>query len=200
MKLFFSPTSPYVRKVLLCAHELHLSESIELVVAQVSPIDRNLVVGAQNPLGKIPALITDQGQTLFDSTVICEYLNDLAAGHLFPKSADKKWQALTMQSLGDGLLDAALLARYETFLRPSEFRWNDWTNGQIDKIQAAMKFFEARQNSTTEFHIGYITLACALGYLDLRYEHLQWRSLYPGLKSWYETISKRESMKHIWTP
>ena len=102
-----------------------------------------------------------------------------------------------MQALGDGLLDAALLARYETFLRPKELCWDDWYKGQLEKIQSALQCFESTLQTNT-FDIGHITLACSLGYLDLRFDHLEWRKSYPKLKSWYEQVGKRESVTKEW--
>jgi len=197
MKLFFSPTSPYVRKVMICAHELGLSEQIELLPAKASPVERDKSIVEINPLGKVPTLITKDGISLYDSRVICEYLNDLVAGNLFPKDHQQKLQAITMQALGDGLLDAALLARYETFLRPKELCWDDWYKGQLEKIQSALQCFESTLQTNT-FDIGHITLACSLGYLDLRFDHLEWRKSYPKLKSWYEQVGKRESVTKEW--
>jgi glutathione S-transferase len=197
MKLFFSSTSPYVRKVMICAHELGLSSQIELLPAKASPVERDKSLVDKNPLGKVPTLITHEGISLYDSRVICEYLNDIGSGHLFPQDKSQKWEALTMQSLGDGLLDAALLARYETFLRPKELCWNEWVNGQRDKIQSSLTYFESL-TLADKFHIGQITLACSLGYLDLRFEHLNWRQSNPKLKAWFEVISQRESVAKQW--
>lgn len=198
MKLFFSPTSPYVRKVMICAHELGLADQIVLLAAKASPVDRDKSIVEKNPLGKVPTLVTNAGLALYDSRVICEYLNDLGKGNLFPKEESHKWEAITMQSLGDGLLDAALLARYETFLRPKELCWNEWVSGQLEKIHSALNYFESNSHSDS-FHIGQITLACALGYLDLRYAHLEWRKAHPKLKAWFEEIGTRESVKKEWS-
>ncbi len=199
MKLFFSPTSPYVRKVMICAHELGLSEKLELLPAKASPVNRDPSIVEKNPLGKVPTLLTSEGRALYDSRVICEYINELGSGNLFPKSGALRWEAITLQALGDGLLDAALLARYETFLRPKELCWTDWVNGQLEKIHSALTDFEMQiDHHKDTFHIGHITLACSLGYLDLRFEHLEWRKSYPKLKTWFEEISKRESIKKEW--
>jgi glutathione S-transferase len=198
MKLFFSPTSPYVKKVLISAYELNLADQIELLPAKTSPVLRDQSVVAKNPLGKIPTLIADDGRALFDSRVICEYLNDTANGQLFPKEQNAKWDAITMQSLGDGLLDAALLARYETFLRPEDRQWKVWESGQLEKIHSALVNFESHTLSGSEFHIGHITLLCALSYLDLRFDYLNWRTSYPKLKAWFEVASQRKSYTKEW--
>jgi glutathione S-transferase len=123
MKLFYSPTSPYARKVLLAAHQLGLIDRIELIGSALSPIACDPQVAERNPLGKIPALVTDDGQALYDSRVIVEYLESLSEGTLLPAAPDPaRWTALRHQALADGLQDAALLARYETFLRPEPLR------------------------------------------------------------------------------
>lgn len=182
---------------MICAHELGLSGQIKLLPAKASPVNRDQNIVAKNPLGKVPTLITESGQVLYDSRVICEYLNDMGRGNLFPSAGESKWEALTMQALGDGLLDAALLARYESFLRPAHLCWEDWVNGQIEKIHSALSTFENTIGHSA-FHIGQITAACALGYLDLRYDHLNWRGTYPRLKGWFESVSKRESISTEW--
>jgi hypothetical protein len=104
MKLFFSPTSPYVRKCLVVAHELGLAGRIEFVASNAHPVTRDQTIIAKNPLGKVPTLIADDGLVLYDSRVICEYLNDLAGGKVFPASGKARWEALTLQSLADGIL------------------------------------------------------------------------------------------------
>ena len=121
MKLFHSANSPFVRQCLVAAHELGLAERIELVPAAAHPINRDRAVVEKNPLGKIPALITDDGSVLHDSRVIVDFLNDLGGGDLVPVG-DARWSVLTGQSLADGMLDAAVLARYETALRPEALR------------------------------------------------------------------------------
>ncbi|MBM3557331.1 MAG: glutathione S-transferase, partial [Alphaproteobacteria bacterium] len=123
MKLFHSPTSPYVRKVDVLARETGLSAKIEIVPATVSPVKRDEAVSARNPLGKVPTLLLGDGTALYDSRVICEYLDSLHDGKkYFPPSGPERWKTLTLLSLADGILDAALLARYEEFLRPPEAR------------------------------------------------------------------------------
>src|SRR3954470_24384747 len=121
MKLRHNPASPYVRKVMVVAHELGLADKIELLSTAVSPVESNAALAAENPLVKIPALTTDDGQVLFDSPVICEYLDSLAGGgKVFPASGKARWTALCQQALGDGILDALILCRYEIAARPEE--------------------------------------------------------------------------------
>ncbi len=110
MKLRYNPASPYVRKVMVCAHELGLADKIELLTTAVSPVEVNATLAAENPLMKIPALSTDDGQVLFDLPVICEYLDSIAGGgRLFP-AGNTRWAALRQQALGDGILDALIRA------------------------------------------------------------------------------------------
>jgi glutathione S-transferase len=129
MKLRHSAGSPFVRKVMVLAHEHGLVDRIELVPTAVSPVQGNEGLAPENPLMKVPSLVTDDGQTLFDSSVICEYLDNLASrGKLFPAAGPARWTALRQQALGDGILDALILCRYET-VRPDDKRWSGWTEG-----------------------------------------------------------------------
>ena len=202
MKLYFSPNSPYVRKCLVVAHELGLSSRIELLAGVAHPVNRDASLVAINPLGKIPALVTDEGVALYDSRVICEYLDALGGNRLFPAAGAARWSALTLQSLADGMLDAALLARYETAVRPEAFRWNEWTAGQIDKLHTSMAALQdmlAAGELDARIDIGTLAVGCALWYLDLRYADLNWRDRYPALAAWNAVISQRPSMQSTWS-
>jgi glutathione S-transferase len=145
-------------------------------------------------------LITDDGQTLYDSRVICEYLDALGGGTLFPATGAARWEALTLQALGDGMLDAALLARYEDVARPEPLRWADWRAGQLDKVHTSLAHLEAHlQARPALLHgrvdIGAIAIACALGYLDLRFGDLGWRAHHPAVARWFEAFVARPSMR-----
>ena len=200
MKLFFSPTSPYVRKCLAVAIECGLVDGIERVTSAPHPIQRDASIIASNPLGKVPTLVTDDGQVLYDSRVIAEYLNDLGGGTLFPPAGPQRWQALTLQSLADGVLDAALLARYELTLRPEGGRLAEWQAGQLDKIATSLAALEAETASLAgRVDIGTIALGCALWYLDLRFPDLGWRQTAPKLAQWQAEFSRRDSMSRDWT-
>jgi glutathione S-transferase len=195
MKIFYSPASPYVRKCMVVAHELGLNDRIERLTSAAHPINRDRNIVPHNPLGKVPTLFTDDGTVLFDSRVICEYLNQLCDGHLFPKPGPARWNALVEQSLADGIMDAAVLARYETAVRPEALRWNDWTAGQLDKIACALAEIEKRSAGFGDrVDIGTITIGCALGYLDLRFASLAWRDKCPGAAAWYGKFGARASM------
>ncbi|MBB1597781.1 glutathione S-transferase [Achromobacter sp. UMC46] len=197
MKIYFSPVSPYVRKCLVVAHELDLSDRIALLPASVHPVERNQEVFAKNPLGKLPTLITDDGQVLYDSRVICEYLNHLAGGSLFPPPGPLRWTALALQSLGDGMLDAAVLARYEDAARPAPLRWDAWRAGQLDKVETSLKALDdlPERLAGVEIEIGKLAIACALWYLDLRFSDLGWRDRYPAVARWYADVSLRPSLQ-----
>lgn len=195
MKLYYSPTSPYVRKVLVVAHELGLDERIERLPSAAHPINRDRGIVAENPLGQAPTFLTDEGVMLADSRVICEYLDTLAGDRLFPVAGPARWRALTDQALGDGALAAALLARYEAAVRPAEKQWRDWLDGQVEKITDTLALIE--KNAATfgkRFDIGAITYACLLSYLDLRFPALSWRDGRPETAAWFARFDERPSM------
>lgn len=196
MKLFFSPTSPYVRKVVVLASELGLDGRIERVAVKTSPTSPDPALGGANPLRKIPTLVTDEGEALYDSPVICEYLDTLHSGpRAFPPAGPARWRALRLQALADGLLDAAVLVRYEVALRPEERRWAEWLQGQLAKVDAALDALEAEAATFAErVDIGTISAACALGYLDFRFAAHGWRSGRPRLAAWYERFAARPSL------
>jgi glutathione S-transferase len=197
MKLRYSPTSPYVRKVVVLALETGLSPRIERIATNVAPNQRNDEYQREQPLAKVPALTTDDGTVLYDSRVICEYLDSLHQGaKLFPPAGPARWTALRRQALGDGLCDAAILTRYETFLRPEDKRWEDWVEGQMRKVRAALDALEAEAPALgSGLDIGLIAIGCALGYMDFRYESEQWRAKRPKLAAWYETFAALPSMR-----
>lgn len=201
MKIFFSSYSPFVRKCLVVAHELGLSDRIQLLSSNVNPVKRDQSVIAKNPLGKVPTFITDDEQVIYDSRVICEYLNELVHGHIFPIQGVARWNALTLQALGDGILDAAILIRYEEALRPVDLQWNDWRIGQFDKVETSFAYLNAHPQSLTSdtADIGNLTIACALWYLDLRFDEWNWREKYPEIEYWYRHFSKRESLQMTWS-
>jgi len=196
MKLHHSPSSPYVRKVMALAIETGLDRKLEMLSLAVSPINPNDDLNRSNPLGKIPALVLEDGTTLYDSRVICEYLDSLHDGHkLFPVQDPARWTALRRQALADGVLDAAVSLRYETFLRPEAQRWGDWIDGQRQKILRALDQLEAETDSFADgVDIGTLSVGCALGYLDFRFADLGWRESRPGLAGWYQMFSHRPSL------
>ncbi len=198
MKLRYSSTSPYVRKVMVLAYETGLEPKLERLPTVVRPNMPNPEYQLENPLLKIPALVTDEGEVLFDSRVICEYLDTLHQGpKIFPASGKARWVALRQQALGDGILDAAILTRYETALRPKEFLWNDWIDGQMRKLRGGLVALDGKVKEgalSGPLTIGQITIGCTLGYLDFRYPDEGWRERHAGLAKWYAEFSKRPSM------
>lgn len=180
-----SPPSPYGRKVKIAASVTGLIDRITVVNADTTdPTDS---LRQQNPLGKIPALVLEDGSVLYDSRVIAEYIDHLdGADRLLPKGEDR-FAVLRMQALADGLLDAALLQVYETRFRPEEKRYDQWLEYQAEKVSRALAHLEAAPPARVAAgdvpHIGQIAIACALGYLDLRFAGT-WRADHPALVDW----------------
>lgn len=196
MKLYFSPSSPYARKVRITAIETKLDKKIEMVNVVLTPVAPNADVDKHNPIGKIPALSV-KGMDLFDSPVICEYLDSQHKGSkLLARKGRDRWVALRQQAMADGLLDAALLVRYEGFLRPEARRWDDWSQGQMKKIEGCLDQLEAEVKSLKgKLTLGTISVICALGYLDFRFASFDWRARCPKLGKWFSTMSKLPSVK-----
>ncbi|MGZ6015390.1 MAG: glutathione S-transferase family protein, partial [Phenylobacterium sp.] len=153
-------------------------------------------VAAANPLGKIPALVLEDGTVLFDSRVIVEYLDHRAGGGLLPAAGDpERWQTLRLQAVADGLLDAALLMRYETALRPDELRWQAWLDTQGRKIGRALAALEADlARLQTGAALNGIAAACALGYLDFRFPENDWRKAHPTLGAFFDAYAASGDM------
>ena len=194
MKMHYATASPYVRKVRVLAIETGLADSIDLARVAVTPVGPDADLCADNPIGKIPTLVRDETGALYDSRVICEYLDGLHDGsRMFPESGEARWTALRRQALADGILDAAVNTRYETFLRPEEFRWSDWIEGQMQKVRRSLDALEAEPLGES-VDIGTISVACALGYLDFRFPDEGWRDTRPKLAAWFEMFSARPSM------
>ena len=195
MRLHYSPTSPFARKCQVCAQELGLRERIELVPAAAHPVTRDRALVELNPLGQVPTLVTDDGTVLYDSRVICEYLNETAGGDLIPAEAGARWPVLVEQSLADGISDAALLTRYEMAVRPEPQRCSGWIEGQLDKVACGLADLERRAVSFGDrVDLGTIAFACALGYLDFRFASLNWRERHPNAAAWFEWFGGRDAM------
>jgi glutathione S-transferase len=192
VKLHFSPTSPYVRKVRAVAHEKGLTDRIELLSS--SPWVENDLPAA-NPSGRVPALITDDGTALFDSRVICEYLDDMGGGDtLFPKGGNR-WQVLRTASIAEGILDAGVSIANER--RKDEAHWSDWYIGrQKDKINRSLDLLEAEVGTLSgPLDIAQIGVGVALDYIEFRGHVDDWRAGHPKLTAWHETFAKRPSME-----
>jgi glutathione S-transferase len=195
MKLRYSPTSPYVRKVWITALETGLDGRIERM--ETNPWDPAGDLPTDNPLGKVPALILDDGSVLFDSPVICEYLDSLHGGRrLLPSSGRERWDALRLQALADGILDASVLLFIETRRRAEAERSAWWQNLQTETIHRSLQALEdSTETLATAPDIGTIALGCALGYLDFRFPELAWRDRAPRLAAWYARFAERPSMR-----
>ncbi|MEE9335255.1 MAG: glutathione S-transferase family protein [Granulosicoccaceae bacterium] len=194
MKLYYATASPFVRKVRMAAQELNLTDNIELVEALVLPGKENSEYANRvNPLRKIPALQIDDGSVILDSTVICEYLNDLhGQQQLIPASGPEKWLVQTAHAMASGIMEAAVSIRYETFLRPEPQRWPVWIDEQWEKINNTLGWFNKRNNSDN-MSIDNIALACALGYLDFRSPEFAWRDDFSKLAAWHGKVSQNAS-------
>ncbi|MCG8510969.1 MAG: glutathione S-transferase N-terminal domain-containing protein [Rhodospirillales bacterium] len=199
MLLRYLATSPYVRKVMVCAMEAGLESRIEKV--PTSPQSDEQSLAEQNPLSKVPTLMLDDGTALYDSTLICEYLDSLHDGpKLFPETGPARWSARLRHSLGHGIIDASVQCRYEG-MRPEDLQWDEWAAKQKRKIARALDVIEHEAETDLlpaadgDLTIGEIAIGCALGYLDLRFAADDWRHNRPALSSWYEDLSGRPSMQ-----
>lgn len=195
MQLRYSPTSPYVRKVSVTAIEAGVADQIERVATDPWSPETDLI--KSNPIGKVPCLVTDDGTALYDSPVICEYLDHLNTGtKLFPTETGARFKALTLAAAGDGMTDAGILYLLETVRRPEEFRWEWWSDRQQASFFRCMDVADAAADSMGtdgDITIGEIAIACGLGWIDLRFPTMDWRSDRPALADWFENISNRPS-------
>lgn len=195
MKLFHSPTSPYVRKVMATAIACGIEKEITLVPTNPHESPADLV--ANNPLSRVPCLVTDDGVGLFDSPVICEYLDWKGEGALFPAGA-ARWRALKLQAIGDGIMDAAVARRGEMG-RPMEAARTAMMERNAAAVSRALDALEA-DPPPDHLDIGTITVACALGYLDLRFAADGWRAGHPKLAAWYEMMATRPELTRTAPP
>lgn len=204
MLLRFLATSPYVRKVMVLALEAGLGDRIEKVPTSPQADEDSLI--EHNPLAKVPTLVCDDGTVLYDSPVVCEYLDSLHDGQrLVPTEGKARWTALRRQALADGILDALVLRRYEG-MRPAELRSEDWLASQTRKVVRGLDALEkeaeakALADPSGPLTIGEIAIACALGYLDFRFADDDWRHNRPALASWFDDASQRPSIKNTAPP
>lgn len=185
MKITASGASPYVRKAMACAIARGIDSQLEKwTIATTDPVLSN-----SNPLGKIPTLVTDEGVALFDSPVICEFLDSIgSAPALFPAAGPARWAALRLQAIGDGILDASQPRRRELALPQDEGRvaYIDVQRGKVARAVAVLEKEAASLGALKT--IGDIAVACALGYLDFRFAHEPWRPGHPKLEAWYSSV------------
>lgn len=197
MKLYWSPRSPFARKVMIIAHETGLAGRIECLPTLVFMSKPNRDLMHTNPLGKIPTLVTDDGKVLYDSMVICEYLDSLHQGsRLFPPGGAARWDALRRHALGNNMLDNLVLWRNEG-LRPQSQQSAELCAAFDLKIRSAVASIEGEIEAIAAkpVDIGHLTLACALGYIDFRFPQMAWRGGNARLTDWYATFEQRPSMQ-----
>lgn len=192
--LYWGSASPFVRKVMAIAHELGIEGEIEIRPSAAHPIQRDVRIQEFNPLAKVPSARLADGTTLYDSRVICEYLDAEYKGGLFPPAGPQRWTALRHQALADGLLDAALLVRYEELARPEPLRWPEWIAKQLEKVTDALDAMNTDVPQAGGCDIGAISFACALGWLDFRFPDLDWRAERQALADWYAGFETRPSL------
>ncbi len=195
MKLYHSATSPYVRKVMVLLHETGQLDDVELETVAGTPIAPAGPLVGKAPLTKVPALERTDGPMLFDSRVICAFLDDRAKAGFYP-DGPRRWDVLTLEALADGILDAALLMTYEARLRPEDKQWDDWVDAQWVKIERACSVLDQRwmANLSGPLDMGQVAVGCALGYLDLRHDARGWRNGNDALAAWFATFDARPSM------
>jgi glutathione S-transferase len=195
MKLYWSPRSPFVRKVMVCAHELGIAGRIETIYTLVSSNKVNTEMSRVNPLGRIPALVTDDGRVLYDSIVICEYLDAECGGALFAHKGAGRWNVLRRHALANGLLELLVAWRSE-LSRPHAQQSAETLQAYRSKVAAGLAAAEQDVAAVATAHvdIAYVTLGVVLGYLDFRYSEYEWRAQHPQLGRWYEAFSARPSM------
>jgi glutathione S-transferase len=197
MKLYWSSRSPYVRKVMIAVHELGLVDRVSCERVVVSAFAQNTDMLAVNPLGKIPTLVLDDGTTLYDSPVICEYLDGLGGkATLYPASGTARFTALKWLALGDGMLDMLLARMYEEKTRTEVQRSEKLQDAIATKLKACLDALDGMAPALTNapFGIGHIAIGCALGYLDFRFAADEWRTGRPALAAWYAALKKRPSI------
>jgi glutathione S-transferase len=187
MKLRYSPASPFARKCAIAGHVLGLAGRIEMVDNTGDPGD---AIRARNPLNKIPLLLTDDGEAIFDSVVISEYLDHLAGGgRIIPTEPKARFRALTLQALADGVMDAAILIMYESRFREPSQHSPRWIAMQQKKVDSGLDALEA-MTPGDDIHVGSIATAALLGYLDFRFEG-EWRASRPKLTSWFDAYASK---------
>lgn len=194
MKLLMAGPSPFVRKVLVTLHETGQTDAVDYEVVVASPTGPSPELIAANPVGKIPALIRPDAPTIYDSRVICRFLNARAEADLYPEK--RQWDVLTLEATGDGIMEAAVLMVYEIRLRPEEKRHAEWVEAQWAKIDRAVSALNTRWVSHLHgpLDIGQISVACALSYLDYRHGDRSWRTGNPALADWHAGFCERPSM------
>lgn len=195
MTLHWSPLSPFVRKVMCCVHELRLEGRVQCIRTRVASQVPNLALIPDNPLIRIPTLVLENGQALFDSVVICEYLDSLGShASLYPAKSEARWQALRWQALGDGLCDTLIAWRHERDRQPAQ-QIPALIDGARLKVDSTLDRLEQEvaQLEAAPFGIGHVAVGCALGYLGVRFADLAWQARRPMLARWQAEFEARPS-------
>lgn len=195
MQLYTSPTTPFGRKVMIQILESGLQDRVEVQTVAGSPLDPGSLPLDRNPLGKIPALVPQGGEAIYDSRVICRYLDQLSGAGLYP-AGEALWPVLTLEATADGVLEAALLMVYESRLRPEALHYAPWVEAQWSKISRALDAIEARWLPLLggPLTMANVAVGAALGYLDFRHAARDWRQGRPGLTAWEKAFSARPAM------
>ena len=198
LKLFYSDRSPYVRKVMVTLHEVNLFENVEIVSVRTNPLGVVEDLVDVSPLGKIPTLILPDGTTIFDSRVICSYLNSIGKSDLYLAKENLKWSIKTAEANFDGILDAALLMVYEHRYRQDIYQNAEWLENLWKKIERTLDFYNNSSSKilSGSLNMGQISLGCALGYLDYRHNNRNWRAKNQYLRDWFAEFSERLSMRN----
>ena len=195
LRIYFSSASPFVRKVMVAG--LERGVEIEKLTAAAWPIKRDPNIVQHNATGKVPCLLLQDDTPIFDSRVISAYVDaqGVEGVTLYPQDA-RRFNVLTLEALSDSILEAALLHRYENALRPEEKRWDEWSRGQMEKIDSGLDDLEGRWFDLLSdgFNAGSIATACLLGYLDFRFAEKDWRAGHPKLAQWFAQVSERPSL------
>ncbi len=193
MQLLGASASPFVRKVRVLLHETGQTD-VEFVEVVTTALQTDSAVAAANPTGKIPALVRPDGPAIYDSRVICRFLDDRAQSGLYPEN--RLWETLTLEATADGIMEAAVLIVYEARLRPEELHYEPWLDAQWGKVTRALDALEARWmgHLAGKLDAGQIAVGCALGYLDFRHDARNWRQGHDALAAWYAEFAKRDSM------
>lgn len=195
MKLLYQTHSPYARKTLVFAHEAGLADRIEVVHHETSPTNRNEEVFAENPLGKVPVLLRPGLSPIFESDVICAYLDTLHGGPaLIPAGGEARWGALQVQAVAQGLADSGIAVRWETVRRPEELRYAPLRDGYVEKLLASYDWLERELNVSGTVHVGHIALATCLSWLEFR-DLPSFRPGRPRLTAWFDEFEARASMR-----
>lgn len=194
MKLIYAGASPFVRKVNVILHETGLIDQIELVEVATTPVNSAPEAVAANPTGKIPSLILDDGSSIYDSRVICRYLDAQAGSNLYPEA--DIWRHLTLEATADAIMEAAVLMTYERRVRPEGMVYEAWIEAQWAKAERSIGAVSAGWMGflTGPLTIGQIGIACALNYVDFRHPDRDWRSANADLADWYKEFSQRPAM------